>query len=77
MKNISSESKIILSVNSTLVTDQKEVSEIFNNFFINVANEIGKGVSFDSQTHPSCDFTQVFVKLREIQKRIIFSVSHV
>ena len=32
-KNINSESKIILSVNSTLVTDQKEVSEIFNIFF--------------------------------------------
>ena len=52
-KNIISESKIILSVNSSLVTDQKEVSEIFNIFFIDVANEIGKGVSFDSKTHPS------------------------
>ena len=53
-KNQNSNSKIILSENSfELVTDQKEVSEFFNDFYISVADEIGKGVSFDSATHPS------------------------
>ena len=52
-KNPNSNAKIILSENSKLVTDQKEVSEIFNEFFVNVADEIGKGVSYDSTTHPS------------------------
>ena len=66
-KNISSESKIILSENSNLITDQKEVSEIFNTFFINVADEIGKGVSFDSKTHPS------ICKIKENEKKGYFS----
>ena len=52
-KNISSESKIILSENSSLVSDQKEVNEIFIFFFINVTDDIGQGASFVSKTHPS------------------------
>ena len=52
-KNPNSNAKIIFSENSKLVTDQKEVSEIFNEFFVNVADEIGEGVPFDSTTHPS------------------------
>ena len=52
-KNPNSNAKIIISENSKLGTDQKEVSEIFNEFFVNVADEIGKGVPFDSTTHPS------------------------
>ena len=32
-KNTNSNSKIILSENNTLTTDQKEVCEIFNDFF--------------------------------------------
>ena len=39
-KNISSESQIILYESSNLITDQKEVSEIFNTFLLNVADEI-------------------------------------
>ena len=52
-KNVNSNSKIILSENNKLVTDQKEVCEIFNDFFVNVADSIGQGTSFDSETHPS------------------------
>lgn len=52
-KTSNGNNKIILSENNKLVTDQKEVREIFNDFFINVADDIGKGVSFNSETHPS------------------------
>ena len=52
-KNVNSNSKIILSENNKLITDQKVVCEIFNDFFINVADSIGQGTSFDSETHPS------------------------
>ena len=61
-KNTNSNSKIILSENNILITDQKEVCEIFNDFFINVADSIGQGVSFDSETYPS------ICKIREKQK---------
>ena len=43
----------MLSENNKLITNQKEVSEVFNDFFINVADSIGQGMSFDSTTHPS------------------------
>ena len=68
-KKYSSDSKIILSENSNLVTDQKEVSEIFNEFIINVVDEIGKAVSFDSKTHPS------ICKTKEYSRDIYFFLS--
>ena len=40
-KNTSGPSKVILTENSKLITKQNEVSEIFNSFFTNVANDIG------------------------------------
>ena len=47
-------SKVNLTENSKLITKQNEVSEIFFFFTkIIVANEIGKGVSFDETNHPS------------------------
>ena len=52
-KNNSSNSKIILEEENKLITDQREVTEIFNNFFANVADGIGKGVTFDENNHPS------------------------
>ena len=47
-------SKVNLTENSKFITKQNEVSEIFIYFFtkIIVANEIGKGVSFDETNHP-------------------------
>ena len=68
-KKYSSDSKIILSENSNLVIDQKEVSEIFNEFIINVVDEIGKAVSFDSKTHPS------ICKTKEYSRDIYFFLS--
>ena len=52
-KNVNSNTKIILSENNKLITNQKEISKVFNDFFINVADSIGQGISFDSTTHPS------------------------
>ena len=52
-KNTSGPSKVILTENSKLITKQNEVSEILNSFFTNVANDIGKGVSFDEENHPN------------------------
>ena len=39
-KNTSRPSKVILTENSTLITKQNEVSEIFNSFFTHVTNDI-------------------------------------
>ena len=52
-KNNSSNSNIILEEENKLITDQREVNEIFNNFFVNVADGIGKVVTFDENNHPS------------------------
>ena len=40
-KGIKSNNNIILHENEKIVNDPKEVSEIFNNLFINVAKDIG------------------------------------
>jgi hypothetical protein len=43
----------ILSINDKIVNDPKEVTEIFNNFFVNVAKDIGdKNIKID-KIHPS------------------------
>ena len=48
-----SNSSILLCENDKIVNDPKEVSEIFNNFFVNVAKDIGdKNIKID-KTHPS------------------------
>ena len=35
------------------MTNEKEVADIFNDFFINVAKDIGQNYNFDSENHPS------------------------
>ena len=52
-KHISGQQKIILKCDNVIVNDTKKVCETFNNFFVNVAEGIGKGVVFDRETHPS------------------------
>jgi len=48
-----SNNSIILCENDKIVNDPKEVTEIFNNFFVNVAMDIGdKNIKID-KTHPS------------------------
>ena len=48
-------SEILLSENDKIISDQKEVYEIFNNFIVNVAKDIGSdtGISDDFKTDPS------------------------
>ena len=45
--------KIVLNENEDLVTETPKVTEIFNNFFTHVADNIGKDYIFDPKTHPS------------------------
>ena len=52
-KAISSQSKIILNEDDNICSENQEVSEIFNNFYVNVANDIGKDFLFDKNNHPS------------------------
>jgi hypothetical protein len=48
-----SNNSIILCENDQIVNDPKEVTEIFNNFFVNVAKDIGdKNIKID-KTHPT------------------------
>ena len=44
---------IILQENNNILTDQKEISEVFNNFFVNVAKNIGDPNIIIDETHPS------------------------
>ena len=42
--------------NDVILNDKKDVCDTFNFFFfINVANDIGKGIIFDENNHPSID----------------------
>ena len=34
---------------------KKDVCDNFNSFFVNVANDIGKGIIFEENNHPSID----------------------
>ena len=45
--------KIVLNENDELVTDQKQISDIFNEFYINVANNIGDSTVKLDSTHES------------------------
>ena len=38
---------------NTIINNQTEVSEIFNNFFINVAKDIGSSNIKSDESHPS------------------------
>ncbi|KAJ8307587.1 hypothetical protein KUTeg_014863, partial [Tegillarca granosa] len=52
-KHKTGQQKIILKCEETIVNDTRKVCNTFNKFFVNVAEGIGKGVSFDQETHPS------------------------
>ena len=52
--------KIVLSENNELVTDTNKVSDIFNNYFSHVADEIGKDFDFQPDVHPS------ILKIKEV-----------
>lgn len=44
---------IVLNENDKLLTDQNEISNVFNNFFINVAKDIGNDSIPIDESHPS------------------------
>ena len=44
---------IILNEEEKIISDQKDVCHIFNNFFINVAKDIGSNNDSSFETHPS------------------------
>ena len=45
--------KTILTENENLITDQKQVCEMFNNYFVNFANDIGDPNVVVDANHPS------------------------
>jgi hypothetical protein len=46
---------IVLKENNVILNDKKDVCDTFNSFFVNVANDIGKGIIFDENNQPSID----------------------
>ena len=44
---------IILSENSKIINNQKEISAIMNDYYINVAKDIGQNQNIDVTRHPS------------------------
>ena len=44
---------IVLKEDNQIVKDEKEAVDIFNDFFVNVAKDIGQNYSFDRGNHPS------------------------
>ena len=48
-----SQNKFILNENDKIISNNEEVAEFFNNYFVNVADEIGKDYVFNAQDHPS------------------------
>ena len=47
------QSKIILTEENKAISDDSEVAETFNTYFVNVAEDIGKDYTFNPQNHPS------------------------
>ena len=45
--------KITLNENNEIISTEHEVADIFNDFYINVAKDIGKDCTFDPENHPS------------------------
>jgi hypothetical protein len=56
---LKSNNSITLSENNDIVNDPKKVSEIFNDFFINVAKNIGNPNTFIDENHPSIQAIRV------------------
>ena len=48
-----SQNKIILNENDKIISNNEEVAEFFNDYFVNVADGIGKDYVFNPQDHPS------------------------
>ena len=49
----SGDNTIVLNENDKILNDPKEISDTFNEFYVNVANDIGKDVNFDKDNHCS------------------------
>ena len=54
-KSKNNQSKIILNENQITLSDNNEVADIFNDFYVNVAKDIGKDFAFDENNHPSIE----------------------
>ena len=52
-KGCNFQSDIILNENDNLLTSQSDICDVFNNFFINVAKDIGKDSVPVDDNHPS------------------------
>ena len=53
-KSTGGQQKIALMENDVILNDKKDVSDTFNSFLENIANDIGKkGFIFDENNHPS------------------------
>jgi hypothetical protein len=52
-KGVKTNNSITLGENNDIVNDPKKVSEIFNDFFINVAKNIGNPNTVINENHPS------------------------
>ena len=52
-KGCNFQSDIILNENDNLLTSQSDICDVFNNFFINVAKDIGKDSVPVDENHPS------------------------
>jgi len=52
-KSCGTQSKIILQDNDKIVTKNVDVAEVFNKFFVNVAQDIGKDYTFNKNDDPS------------------------
>ena len=48
--------KTVLSENNALITKQEEVCEIFNEYFVNVAKNIGSSQIKVDDDHPSINY---------------------
>ena len=47
------QNSIVLKEIDKIVTNEKEVADIFNDFFVNVAKDIGQNYTFDRANHPN------------------------
>jgi len=52
-KSTGCQQKIVLVDNDKILNNTKDVCDTFNTFFVNVANDIGKDITFDESSHPS------------------------
>ena len=53
IKSCGTQSKMILQDNDKIRTKNVDVAEVFNTFFVNVAQDIGKDYTFNKNDHPS------------------------